>query len=267
MRSTVPPSAARERGSGHQYRTLDLTPGSERESLARRAGIREVVFGVQDGLLTTLGLTTGVATATAGATISHTTILISGLAGALAGMISMGTGAYLATSASRDLKRAAIHKERHELANQPAEEMDEMVHILADRGLEQEQAQELANSLARYPQLWEETHIEKELGISTYADETPVRDGFLMAATFLVGAVFPIVPYVFLQGLGAVLLALVLSAVGLAAVGLVKSQVIGQPGWMGAAQVLLVGTAAALAGYVLGVLLPHAFGLHVSGAA
>lgn len=239
---------------------------SERERLARRTGIREVVFGVQDGLLTTLGLTTGVATATAGSVVAHTTILIAGLLGALAGMISMGTGAYLATSAARDLKHQAIHKERGELETKPQEEMDEMVAILAARGVPQQEATQLATAIARYPQLWEETHIEKELGISSQLRDTPVRDGFLMAGTFVLGAIIPILPYIFMTGLPAVLVSLLLSGLGLTAVGVLKAGVTGQRLWVGGAQVLLVGSGAALAGYVFGVLLPHAFGLRLPTA-
>ncbi len=247
-------------------RAKDVAAGSERDELARRAGIREVVFGVQDGLLTTLGLTTGVATATAGAALAHTTILIAGLAGALAGMISMGTGAYLATSAEHDLNRAAIHRERRELLSQPEAEREEMVAILMARGVPLEVAGELTESLARYPKLWEETHIEKELGIASDPESTSVKDGLVMAGTFLIGAVVPILPYVLLTGLPAVVGSLTLSAIGLLGVGVMKSAVVGQRLVVGGLQVLGVGTAAALAAYLLGVLLPHAFGLRLPPA-
>ncbi len=266
MRSRLSPQSAHTAADPELHRDASADPDSERERLARRTGIREVVFGVQDGLLTTLGLTTGVATATAGTTVAHTTILIAGLLGALAGMISMGTGAYLATSAARDLKHQAIHKERGELQAQPQEELAEMVAILAERGVPNAEATDLAKSLARYPQLWEETHIEKELGISSQLRDTPVRDGFLMAGTFVLGAVIPIVSYIFLTGLPAVVVSLILSGLGLAAVGVLKAAVTGQRLWVGGSQVLLVGTGAALAGYVFGVLLPHAFGLRLPTA-
>jgi VIT1/CCC1 family predicted Fe2+/Mn2+ transporter len=266
MGSSPAPAADLKPPSHHLPSISSVAYGSERESLARRAGIREVVFGVQDGLLTTLGLTTGVATATAGAAVSHTTILIAGLLGALAGMISMGTGAYLATTASRDLKHTAIHKERGELQSKPEEELDEMVAILAERGVPLDAATELSKSMARYPQLWEETHIEKELGISSQLRDTPVRDGFLMAGTFLLGAMLPIIPYIFMRGLPAVVAALAISAVGLTGVGVIKAWVTGQRLWVGGGQVLLVGTGAAIAGYLFGVLLPHAFGLRLTPA-
>ncbi|HEY6538946.1 MAG TPA: VIT1/CCC1 transporter family protein [Candidatus Dormibacteraeota bacterium] len=252
-----------EHRSGRDRWHLGVAKGSERDRLARRTGIREVVFGVQDGLLTTLGLTTGVATATAGTAIAHTTILTAGILGALAGMVSMGTGAYLATSASRDLKHQAIHKERGELLSQPEEELEEMVAILAERGVPEEEAVDISRTLARYPQLWEETHIEKELGISSQLHDAPVRDGLLMAGTFLLGAVFPVLSYIFLTGLPAVVTSLALSGIGLVAVGVLKAAVTGQRLWLGGIQVLLVGGAAALVGYVFGVLLPHAFGLRL----
>ncbi len=225
-----------------------------------------MVFGVQDGLLTTLGLTTGVATATAGAAVAHTTILIAGLAGALAGMISMGTGAYLGATAERDVRSAAIRKERAELASMPVQERAEMVAILSDRGVPQEEAASLADALAKYPRLWEETHIEKELGISADVEASAVRDGVLMACTFLLGAILPILPYVLFSGLQAVLGSLLLSAAGLLGVGLVKAQVVGQKRLLGGLQVLLLGGAAALCAYALGVLLPLAFGLRLPAA-
>ncbi len=254
-------------------RALSLNPFRQRhptettrEELARRASIREVVFGMQDGLLTTLGLTTGVATATAGAAVAHTTILLAGIAGALAGMVSMGTGAYLATVAERDLRRAAIHKERAELETQPQEEHDEMVTILMSRGVPAATAEDLTRELARFPQLWEETHIEKELGIPSEGHESPGRDALVMSVTFLLGSVVPIVPYTVLNGTSAVLLSLAISAVALAAVGAGKSLVVGHAVWEGALQVLGVGCGAALAGYLLGVLLPHVFGLRLPPA-
>jgi VIT1/CCC1 family predicted Fe2+/Mn2+ transporter len=244
----------------------DVAAGSERAELARRAGIREVVFGVQDGLLTTLGLTTGVATATAGAAVAHTTILIAGLVGALAGMVSMGTGAYLAAGAEHDLNRSAIHKERSELRAQPEAEHAEMVAILMARGVPANEADDLTTTLARYPKLWEETHIEKELGISSEPESTSIHDGLLMAGTFLIGAVLPILPYVLMTGLPAVIGSLALSAAGLLGVGLMKAKVVGQRMMVGGLQVLGVGTAAALAAYLLGVLLPQAFGLRLPAA-
>ncbi len=243
-----------------------VAAGSEREELARRAGIREVVFGVQDGLLTTLGLTTGVATATAGAAVAHTTILIAGIAGALAGMISMGTGAYLASSAEHALSQSAIRKERAELASQPEAEHAEMVAILAANGVPRPEAEDLSRSLAKYPLLWERTHIEKELGIDSEPASTSVRDGLMMASMFLIGAVVPIVPYVALTGAPAVVGSLLLSALGLLIVGLSKAGVVGQNRAIGSLQVLAVGTGAALAAYILGVLLPHAFGLQLPPA-
>lgn len=241
----------------------DVARGSEREELARRAGIREVVFGVQDGLLTTLGLTTGVATATAGAAVAHTTILIAGLAGALAGMISMGTGAYLASSAEHALSQAAIRKERAELQAQPEAEHAEMVAILMASAVPQVEAEALSATLARFPLLWEQTHIEKELGIASDPESTSVKDGLMMAAMFLVGAILPILPYLVLTGVSAVLASLVVSAIGLLAVGVMKASVVGQGRLMGSLQVLGVGAGAALAAYVLGVLLPHVFGLRL----
>ncbi len=234
--------------------------GDERERLARRAGIREVVFGVQDGLLTTLGLITGIASATAG---GRPTILLAGVVVALTGMVSMGTGAYLGGVSERDLKAAAIRKERHELSTQPEEEHGEMVAILQRSGVPHVQAQELARALAAYPRLWEETHIEKELGIPSQLPDAPIGDGIRMGATFLLGAIPPIVPYAVLTGAAAFATSLAVSAVVLAVLGLVKGRITSSNALRSGAQVLAVGAAAALTGYVLGVILPRVLGLHI----
>ncbi|HUY96056.1 MAG TPA: VIT1/CCC1 transporter family protein [Verrucomicrobiae bacterium] len=248
----------------HAHAAAAVARGDERERLARRAGIREVVFGVQDGLLTTLGLVTGIASATAG---GRATILLAGVVVALTGMVSMGTGAYLAGVSERDLKAAAIRKEQEELRTQPEEEHGEMVAILHRSGVPHPQAQELARSLAAYPRLWEETHIEKELGIPSQLPDAPIGDGVRMGATFLLGAIPPIVPYAILTGAAAFASSLALSAVGLVALGIVKGRITSTSPARSGLQVLAVGAAAAATGFVLGVLLPHLLGLHVAPGA
>ena len=242
---------------------LAVARGSEREKLARKGGVREVVFGVQDGLLTTLGLVMGVSGATAGLGIGRPTVLIAGLVGALTGMVSMGTGSYLAGKAERDVKLAAIHKERRELASQPEEEHGEMVAILRHRGVPRETAESLARTLAQYPTLWEETHVEKELGITMHLPDGAMRDGLRMAGTFLTGAIFPILPYLWLAGTAAVAGSLVLSALVLFALGVGKARITGTAAVRGGLQVLAIGGAAAAGGYVVGVLIPRVLGLHL----
>ncbi len=245
---------------------LELSPGiaavargDEAERLARRAGIREVVFGVQDGLLTTLGLVTGVASASAG----RTTIVLAGVVVALTGMVSMGTGAYLGGISERDLKAAAIRKERHELATRPEEEHGEMAAILHRSGVPLEKAHDLAAMLAEYPQLWEETHIEKELGIPPALPDAPIGDGLRMGVTFLLGAIPPIVPYAVLHGLAALGVSLAVSAIVLLVLGVAKGRITSSSAMASGLQVLGIGAAAALTGYVLGVILPRLFGLHL----
>ena len=113
----------------------------ERWRVAAVGRIREVVFGAQDGLLSTVALVTAVATATTG----NTLVLVAGLAGGLAGMVSMATGAFLGSRAEQDVQRAEIEKEALELEENPAEELAELVVIYQREGMSHREAREMAD--------------------------------------------------------------------------------------------------------------------------
>ena len=119
---------------------------TERWRIAASARIREVVFGAQDGLVSTLALVTAVAAAVTGDNASF--VLVAGLAGALAGMISMATGAFLGSRAEQDLQRAEIEKEARELEEHPAEELAELVSLYQREGLSLREARGLADKVS-----------------------------------------------------------------------------------------------------------------------
>ena len=121
-------------------------------------------------------------TALAVGDIGNTAVLIGGLAGALAGMVSMATGAFLGSRAEQDLQRSEIEKEAQELAEHPAEELAELVVIYQREGLSFQEAQGVADHIAADKDLWLRTMIEKELGLSAETDQQPgqgrSRNGF-----------------------------------------------------------------------------------------
>ena len=156
---------------------------TERWRIAASARFREVVFGAQDGLVSTLALVTAVAAAVTGD--SNSFILVAGLAGALAGMISMATGAFLGSRAEEDLKRAEIAKEARELEEHPAEELAELVSLYQREGLSLREARGLADKVSEDKDLWLRTLLEKELGISPEMTSNAMKDALTMGAAFV----------------------------------------------------------------------------------
>ena len=159
-------AAARREIEGERWRI---------EALGR---IREVVFGVQDGLISTLALVIALAVSD----IGNTTVLVGGLAGALAGMLSMATGAYLGSKAEGDVRRSEIAKEARELEDHPAEELAELVVLYQREGLSFDQAKGVAEHIAADKDLWLRTLVEKELGISPDVTSNPLKDALTMGS-------------------------------------------------------------------------------------
>ena len=140
----------------------------ERFRVANLGRLREVVFGAQDGVLSTVALATSVAVAVG----DGSTVLLAGLAAALAGMISMAAGAYMGSRAEQDVQQAEIAREARELSENPAEELAELVIIFQREGKTYAEAVALADAIAQDKDLWLRTLVEKELGISP--EDTPI---------------------------------------------------------------------------------------------
>ena len=225
----------------------------ERQRVAAFGRIREVVFGAQDGVLSTAVLVTAVA---AGVT-DTTTIIIAGLAAALAGMISMGSGSYLGSKAQRDVYWAEIEKEAKELEENPAEELAELVFIFHQQGLNYRQAREMADHISSDKDLWLRTLVEKELGINPDLLQSPVKDGLTMAGAFIAGAAVPLIPYLLAAAdvidRGPAIVASVAAALtGLFLIGLGKGRLIQKSPLLQGLEVLGIGAAASGVGYLLG---------------
>ena len=243
------------------YRRAVREVAGERQRVAAFGRIREVVFGAQDGVLSTAVLVTAVA---AGVT-DTVTIIIAGLAAALAGMISMGTGSYLGSKAQRDVYWAEIEKEAKELEENPAEELAELVFIFHQQGLNYRQAREMADHISTDKDLWLRTLVEKELGINPDLLQSPVKDGLTMAGAFIAGAAVPLIPYLLAAAdiidRGPAMVASVVAALtGLFLIGLGKGRLIQKSPLLQGLEVLVIGATASGIGYLLGEGVSRLFG-------
>ena len=230
------------------YATARKEVEGERWRIAAAGRIREVVFGAQDGLVSTVALVTGVAVAGA----DNAIVLVAGLAGALAGVISMATGAYLGSRAEQDVQKAEIEREAAELAEHPGEELAELVVLYQSEGLSFEEAKGVAEHIAADNDLWLRTMVEKELGLSYEMTVNPVKDALAMGAAFIVGAMVPVLPYFFTEDTPAITISVSATLVGLFVLGIGKGRIVKQSPLLQGLEVLLIGAASAGAGFGLG---------------
>ncbi|MFC4291014.1 VIT family protein [Sphingorhabdus arenilitoris] len=153
--------------------------------------LRAAVLGANDGIVSTASLIVGVAAASA----SPSAILITGIAGLVAGAMSMAAGEYVSVSSQADAEGAEIMREKWELANVPQDEREELIMIYQKRGLDRELAKQVADRLTAHDALT--THMRDELGLSPHLAAKPLQAALASAASFAVGAALPlgIVPF------------------------------------------------------------------------
>ena len=226
---------------------------TRRWDVASKGRIREVVFGGQDGLLSTMLLVTALAVGD----IGNTAVLIGGLAGALAGMVSMATGAFLGSRAEQDLQRSEIEKEALELQEHPAEELAELVVLYQREGLSFKEAQGVADHIAADKDLWLRTMIEKELGLSADITTNPIKDALVMGLAFIAGAIIPVLPYFFDDGGIAITSSVSATLVALFALGMLKGRIVRKSTLLQGLEILAIGGVAAGVGWVLGEVIPR----------
>jgi VIT1/CCC1 family predicted Fe2+/Mn2+ transporter len=225
----------------------------ERWRVARLGRLREVVFGAQDGLLSTVALVTGVAVAVE----NQTTVLVAGLAAALPGMLSMATGAFLGSRAEQDVQRAEIAREAQELEDNPAEELAELVVLYQREGRTYQEARHLADTISEDKDLWLRTLVEKELGISPDDTSSPVKDALTMGIAFILAAFVPIMPHFFLEGGPAISISIAAALTGLFILGVGKGRLVQRSPLLQGLEILTIGAISAGIGFGLGDLIPR----------
>lgn len=144
------------------------------------------MLGANDGIVSTASLIVGVAAASA----AVSDVLVAGVAGLVAGAMSMAAGEYVSVSSQSDTEQADLARERAELASQPEFEREELARIYAERGVDPELARKVADQLMAKDALG--AHARDELGISEFTTARPIQAALTSAATFAVGAALPL---------------------------------------------------------------------------
>lgn len=163
---------------------LHLHP--ENHLVARIGWLRAAVLGANDGIVSTASLIVGVAAASA----ATSEVLVAGVAGLVAGAMSMAAGEYVSVSSQSDTEQADLARERAELASQPEFEREELTRIYVDRGVDADLSRQVADQLMAKDAL--AAHAHDELGISEITAARPIQAALTSAATFSVGAAMPL---------------------------------------------------------------------------
>jgi VIT1/CCC1 family predicted Fe2+/Mn2+ transporter len=239
------------RAPGHEMPTRIEDVGARHSGAGSGGNLRAAVFGVNDGLVSNASLILGVA----GASSQSDVILLSGIAGLLAGAFSMAAGEYVSVRSQRELFESQIGLERDELAEYPREEAAELALIYAARGVPRPEAQAMAERIIADPARALDTLAREELGLNPDELGSPAGAALFSFGSFAIGATIPLAPFLFLAGRPALSLSIGLAALSLFSVGATLSLFTGTRALWGGLRMLLLGGAAGAATFGIGWLL------------
>lgn len=235
-------------------RPTDVRPeppvAEHRHRDVRGGAARAAVFGISDGLVSNVGLILGVA----GADPAPSVVRVAGLAGLIAGAISMAAGEYNSMRVQAELFEREVELERLEIRRNPHVEMAELEQLYQSRGIEPSAARQLAESVMADEDLAVQTHAREELGIDPEELGSPIAAAGASFAAFCVGAVMPLVPWFITEGGAATLASLIVALLAAVVIGVVIARFTERPAWRVAArQVAFTAVPAALT-YSIGTL-------------
>ena len=212
----------------------------ERHRTDRIGWLRAAVLGANDGIVSTASLVVGVAAADA----TRHNVLVAGIAGLVAGALSMAAGEYVSVSSQADTERADLERERHELATQPEAEEDELTGIYVGRGLDPALARQVARQFHAKDAL--AAHARDELGLSVELSARPLQAASASAASFAIGAGVPILTILVAPANAIALAVAAVSLLCLISLGALAARAGGAPVAAGAARVTIWGVVAML---------------------
>jgi VIT1/CCC1 family predicted Fe2+/Mn2+ transporter/rubrerythrin len=212
--------------------------------------LRSVVYGFNDGLTANFGLVAGVV----GADVAPHIVIISGVSGAIADALSMGSSGYLAAKSEAEVHAHQIEMERHEMRLMPELEEEELAIIYEAKGLSPERARETAHAMMQDPSQALDAMVREELNIHP-AELAPLKDGLITGTATAVGAFIPILPFLILEHWPAVWLSLAVSMLAHFAIGAARSLFTGRSVWASGRDMFVVGFGVAAVGYLIGELI------------
>ena len=227
---------------------------AKRNQGRKQAGswIGDAIYGVNDGLGAIFGIVSGVSGATAG---DAKYVLLAGLSGMIASALSMGSGAYLAAKSEREIYEAELAREREAIHMNGAEARELLALYYQVKGLPEEDAFHVVDHIARDPDQMLRALFSERLGASEEALSNPLVSAISGALSTAIGAIIPVIPFFFMQGVPAVIAAAVISLIAHFAVGAAKSLITVRSWWSSGMEMTVVGAVEGAVTYGIGVLL------------
>jgi len=236
---------------GHQMPTTVEEVGVSHHGTGNAGGLRAAVFGVNDGLVSIALLVMGVA----GAVHENGTILLTGVAGLLAGAFSMAAGEYISMRSQREMFEYQIGLERDELMQYPQEETEELALIYQARGMDKEEAYALARRMIADPEMGLDVLAREELGLNPGELGSPWQAAIYSFFAFILGGAIPVLPFLLEVQRHPLLISMVLSCLALFSIGALLSLYTGRRALWGGLRMLLIGSMAGIVTYFIGAYL------------
>ena len=211
--------------------------------------MRNVIYGFNDGLTANFGLVAGVIGASTGA--NYHAVIVAGVAGLIADALSMGSSGYLAAQSEREVYAHEIAMERDEIALMPEIERDELALIYEAKGIDREHAYALATQVMADPEQMLAEQVQEELGITESAT-SPFREAWITGTATAIGALIPVLPFFFLAGHTAAIVAFAVSMLSHWVVGAARSVFTGRSVFRSGIDMFVVGLGVAAVGYFVG---------------
>jgi VIT1/CCC1 family predicted Fe2+/Mn2+ transporter/demethoxyubiquinone hydroxylase (CLK1/Coq7/Cat5 family) len=244
---------------GHAARLSGRTDAASAAGRPRRTYfaeyLRDLIFGLNDGLVSNLSLISGVSAAS-----STRVILLAGVAGVIAGGASMLAGSYLSNKSQREVIDEEIRRAAELISFAPDEERDTLRRIYREKGFTPDEVELLVDRICADPDHWLDVLVTEEFGLSLDPGPPPLADGAWAGGGFAVAATVPLLPYLFTSGATALLLACALSALALFTVGAAKTLVTRRSPLRSGAEMVVVGLLASLVTFAVGRLIGSGVG-------
>lgn len=227
----------------------------KKQVIESRSRIREFVFGIQDGLISTLGLLAGIQ----GATENNLVVIVTGLTAMFSGAISMAAGSYLSSGAQKDIFDKEIADAEKLAAREPYIAAEGLLKVLGEEGLSKEQSYRFVKILLQERNVFLRTFQEKVFGLGSAEINRPVQAALVMGLSFVVGAIIPILPYMIWSGVAPLYVSALLGGITLFGVGAFKGYLAGQSQFVSGGKFFFIAVGATGLGYLAGLVVQYFF--------